>query len=79
MGRKPAANSRSITCICRGLSSNMDFNDGPGWQEPVCPDRRSQRQAAVESAASDGAPSSCDKISRSVVISSSRDTWLFLN
>jgi hypothetical protein len=35
--------------------------------------------AAVESASPVSVPSSCDRISRSVRINSSRDTWLFLN
>jgi len=42
------------------------------------------RQAAVESARSPEAScepesSNCDRISRSVMINSSRETWLFLN
>src|SRR5437660_851446 len=35
--------------------------------------------AAVESASDPSAPSSCAKISRSVTISSFRETWLLLN
>ena len=83
IGRNLAPKSRSSVFICRALSSCME--SGAWWKESRDTSRISGLKshaalyAAVESASEEELPSSCARISRSVPINSSRETWLFLN